>query len=217
MTDLLLYIGNRNYSSWSLRPWLVLQYFDLSFREERIPLDTDEFRTRIASLNVAGRVPVLQHGDITIWESLAICEYLAETFPDKTMWPATIAERARARAVAGEMHSGFSNLRGQMPMNCRAENRCVPMTEELRRDIGRVEEIWGRELAASGGPFLFGDFCIADAMYAPVASRFRTYGVSPAGAAGAYIDTVLELPAMQTWYEAARAENESLPWEEVGH
>jgi len=216
--ELVLYIGNRNYSSWSLRPWLVLDFFGISFREERIPLDTDEFRTRIASLHVAGRVPVLQHGDITVWESLAICEYLAETFAEKALWPRDVALRARARAIAGEMHSGFAHLRGQMPMNCRAEQRSVPMTEELQHDIRRVEQIWNRELAANeaGGPFLFGEFCIADAMFAPIVSRFLTYGIKPDSVARDYMQTMIELPSMQRWYEAARTETESLPWEEVG-
>jgi glutathione S-transferase len=206
-----LVIGNKNYSSWSLRPWLVLKAKGLAFEEEVVPLSTPEFRSRLAQITPAGRVPVLLDGAITVWDSLAIIEYLNDRHDAARVWPSETAARAHARCIAAEMHSGFTALRSAMPMNCRRDLRGrVAMTDALQADIDRIAAIW-RETRAehgAGGPFLFGGFTAADAMFAPVASRFRTYGVELDTVAAEYRDAILEMPEMREWYEAAAAE----PW-----
>jgi glutathione S-transferase len=213
MTSLALLIGNKNYSSWSLRPWLVLRHSALQFEEVRVAMGTREFAERVRAWSPAGRVPVLRRGHVHVWDSLAICEYLAEAFPERKLWPLDSKERAHARSISAEMHSGFQSLRGQMPMNVRAKGRKVPRTPELEADIARVLEIWRecREHAHARGPFLFGEFTIADAMYAPVAFRFQTYGV-----ASDYAESLVRLPAMQEWAAAAAAEPETIASGEVG-
>jgi glutathione S-transferase len=213
MTTLALLIGNKNYSSWSLRPWLALRQSGLAFEEVRVPMNTPEFAEQVRAWSPAGRVPVLRRGHVHVWDSLAICEYLAETFPERMLWPLDSKERAHARSISAEMHSGFQSLRGQMPMNVRARGRKVPSTPELERDIARVREIWRdcREHARARGPFLFGEFTIADAMYAPVAFRFATYGVKDA-----YAESLVTLPAMREWADAANAESETIASGEVG-
>jgi glutathione S-transferase len=212
MDDLTLIIGNKNYSSWSLRPWLLLKQAGVPFREQYIPIRSETWHTQIRDLSPSGKVPALIHGDIRVWDSLAICEYLAECFPEKQLLPAAIAARAEARSVSAEMHSGFQALRLNMFMNIR---RCMPTrgrTPETLADIERIVAIWNgcRTRYASGGPFLFGAFSIADAMYAPVALRFQTYAVTVDGAAGAYAKTLLGLPAVLEWVTAAHAEKEQL-------
>lgn len=213
-----LFIGNRNYSSWSLRAWLLLRHFEIPFEEHRLPLLTESFREAVGTRLPAGKVPVLALPDGTnVWESLAICETVSERFLEGGAWPADAGARARARSISAEMHAGFPALRAQMPMNCRAAGRHVPRTPALEQDIQRIREIWAecRERWASAGPWLFGHFSIADAMYAPVVSRFHTYGVD-AGPANAYMATVLDHPAMREWYAAAASEAEALPSMEVG-
>jgi glutathione S-transferase len=212
MHDLTLIIGNKNYSSWSLRPWLLLKQAGIPFREQYIPLRSETWNTQIRDLSPSGKVPALIHGDIRVWDSLAICEYLAECFPEKQLWPAAIAARAEARSVSAEMHSGFQALRLNMFMNIRRRMPTRGRTPETLADIERIVAIWDgcRTRYASGGPFLFGAFSIADAMYAPVALRFQTYAVSVDGAAGAYSKTLLGLPAMLEWVTAAHAEKEQL-------
>jgi glutathione S-transferase len=194
MADLTLIIGNKNYSSWSLRPWLAAKAAGIPFKEVVITLDRPDTKELIARYSPSGRVPVLRHGDLTVWDSLAISEYLAETFPEAKLWPADPTQRARARAVSAEMHSGFTALRNAMPMNIR-ERRAVTPTADVQADIDRVCQIWREcrgQVARGAGPFLFGTFSIADAMYAPVATRFRTYGVKTDEVCTAYQEALLK-------------------------
>jgi glutathione S-transferase len=210
---LTLYIGNKNYSSWSLRPWLALKHAGAAFDEVVIALDRPDTRERIAAVSPSGRVPALRDGDLFVWDSLAICEYVAERFPEAHLWPADHAARAVARSVAGEMHSGFAALRSGMTMNIRRPPSPVLVTDEIRADIERVTTMW-RETRARfgrGGPFLFGAYTIADAMYAPVVTRFRSYAVSLEGEAAAYADAVWNDPAMQEWIAASRVEPQTIP------
>ncbi|MBD2090876.1 glutathione S-transferase family protein [Microcoleus sp. FACHB-1515] len=206
---LILIIGNKNYSSWSLRPWLVLKQSGLEFEEVRIPLDLPDTTEQISAYSPSGRVPALQHDGLTLWESLAICEYIAELAPDRHLWPAEAAARAVARAVSAEMHSGFSSLRSQMPVDCRAR-RPQTATPAVQRDIDRICNLWQtcRQNFGGTGDFLFSSFSIADAMYAPVATRFVTYAVPLPPIAQAYVDALWQLPAMQEWLAAAAAETE---------
>lgn len=203
-----LLIGNKNYSSWSLRPWLALTELGIPFEEERVPLFVSGYKERILAASPAGKVPVLIDGSVVVWDSLAIGEYLAETIPGRGVWPRDAAARAHARCVSAEMHSGFQNLRGQMPMNIRKLVSGHPRTPELDADVARVIALWGECLRASGGPFLFGEFSYADAMYAPVVTRFTTYGVTLDGVALDYSNRVWSLSGMQAWRAAAMAESE---------
>jgi glutathione S-transferase len=207
-----LVIGNKNYSSWSMRPWVVLTAFDIPFREIRICLDQPDTASKIAEYSAAGRVPVLLDGQTSIWDSLAICEYLAEQFPDRALWPQETAARAAARSVVAEMHSGFTGLRSAMTMDIRGSFPGKGRTPEAQGDIGRICEIWEDCLAEFGHhEFLFGDFSIADAFYAPVVMRFRSYHVSLAPALQAYVNRVVEHPAVAKWVAEAQAEKEVLP------
>jgi glutathione S-transferase len=207
-----LVIGNKAYSSWSLRPWLLMKHAGIPFEEKKLSLYQEGAKQQLLSHSGAGKVPVLHDGKETIWDSLAIAEYLAEKHPERKLWPADPAARAQARSVSAEMHSGFSNLRNQMPMNVR---RRIPRTPsaEVALDIARIQAIWTqcRLRFGAGGPFLFGAFSIADAMYAPVASRFHTYGVELADPARVYAGTLLALPAFLAWVADANAETEVNP------
>ncbi|MDB5934623.1 MAG: glutathione S-transferase [Massilia sp.] len=206
---LTLVIGNKNYSSWSMRPWVALTAFGIPFDEVRVLLDKPDTAARIADYSGAGRVPVLVAGEMTIWDSLAICEYVAEQFPHKHMWPQDVAARAMARSVSAEMHSGFQGLRSAMSMNIRASLPGRGRTAEAQGDIGRICEIWEECLSRFGHhQFLFGEFSIADAFFAPVVMRFRTYGVSLAPALQAYCDRVQAHPAVARWMREALAETE---------
>ncbi len=218
MSVLTLVIGNKNYSSWSLRPWLLLAQAGIEFVEVRVGLRSPDFAARVRAYSPAGKVPALRHGSLAVWDSLAICEYVAEAFPAIRAWPRAVEERALARCVSAEMHSGFGALRAQMPMNVRASGRRVPSTPELEADIARVCAIWRecRELGKARGPFLFGDFSVADAMYAPVAFRFATYGVALGPVEAAYAESLRRLPALLKWAEAAAAESETIEASEVG-
>lgn len=211
-----LIIGNYNYSSWSLRAWLAATWSGLQFDVVRLPLDTDRFRSEIAALSPSGRVPVLYHEDIVVWDSLAIAEYLAERYPAAQLWPADRTMRARARAASAEMHAGFETLRREMPMNCRATGRRVAIGDALQADISRIEQLWSACLAASGGPFLFGSCTIADAMYAPVVFRFESYGVTHQDVLGEYRSQVLGMAATKHWLAKATEEKEVIEAEEVG-
>ena len=210
MADLTLIVGNKNYSSWSLRPFVALKQVGAPFDEVVVPLRHPDTSSRIGHYTPAGRVPVLRHGDITVWESLAICEYLAETFPAAELWPSDRAARAVARSLSTEMHAGFAALRQACPMNIRGEKGARTFEAAVTADIERVQAIWRdcRERFGDGGPFLFGKPGNADAMYAPVVTRFRTYGVKLDEVSAAYAEAVWSLPAMQEWIEAARKE----PW-----
>ena len=209
MPDLTIYLGNKNYSSWSLRPWLVLKQTTVAFSEVVIPLYQPTSRETVLKYSPSGRVPALRHGDITVWESLAICEYLAESFPTFDLWPKDPAPRAVARAVSAEMHAGFRALREQLPMNVRSSFPDRGVTPEVQVEINRVMAVWRDCRARFGegkGDFLFGHFTIADAMYAPVVTRFRTYKIELERDADAYCDTIMGLPAMQEWIAAASNE-----------
>ncbi len=216
MPDLTLVIGNKNYSSWSLRPWMLLKHLQLPFDEVLIPLDTPEFKEQVEQYGPGGRVPILHHRGHCIWDSLAICEYLAELA--SRGWPQDRHARSVARSVSAEMHSGFSNLRMEWPMNARARNRRTPMTPGLEEDIDRIDEIWNdcRRRFGAGGPWLFGEYSIADAMYAPVVLRFRTYGAQVSETARWYMATALEDSALQEWVQTAQSEEWKLPANEVG-
>lgn len=205
-----LVIGNKNFSSWSLRPWLLLKQAGLPFREIPVRLRQADTKAQILVHSPSGKVPALIDGDLTVWDSLAICEYLAEkaSLNHVDLWPADPKARAEARSVSAEMHSGFAALRQQMSMEVAASRPGEGQTPEVLADIARIAALWTscRERFAAAGPFLFGDFSVADAMYAPVAFRFHTYGVELPPLAAAYRDTLLALPAMQEWAAGARAE-----------
>ena len=213
-----LIIGNKNYSSWSLRPWLLMREAGIDFDEHRIVLDTPTTKQEIATFSPAGRVPILQLGKLTVWDSLAICETVAERWPEKNLWPVEAHERAHARAISAEMHAGFAVLRDCMPMNCRAMGRIVPIPDELGTDIDRVIAIWSECHKRYGdrGGWLFGDFSVADAMYAPVVLRLRTYGINLPQSAGYYPHRLLESKAMQEWLAAAECEVEVIEADEKG-
>lgn len=213
-----LIVGNKNYSSWSLRAWLFLAVNDISFDEERILLSTENTRSEIAKHTSAGKVPVLHDNDLTVWDSLAICEYISEQYLNGKGWPADVIKRAIARSCCAEMHSGFFTLREKMPMNCRAANRSVPISDELQKEISRIDSIWTDLTIKNSdrGPWLFGDFSITDCMFAPVVFRFATYNVAVSESSKKYMAGVLENPKMQLWLEEARKEVETIDSEEVG-
>ncbi|SFG46781.1 glutathione S-transferase family protein [Neptunomonas qingdaonensis] len=212
-----LIIGNKNYSSWSLRAWFMLKAFDLPFTETRLALFEPDFYSSLANYSPAGKVPVLIDTDITVWDSLAICEYINETYLSHKGWPADVADRALARAISCEMHSGFFGLRHELPMNCRA-TRAVTPTDAALKDIARIDAIWTELLQknSGNGPWLFGDISIADMMFAPVTLRFHTYNVEVSKQSRTYVETVLAHPAIQAWVAAAKLESETITEEEVG-
>lgn len=213
-----LYIGNRSYSSWSLRPWLVMRHFGFPLEEERVLLGRPDSKSRLLAISASGRVPVLVDEDLRVWDSLAIIEHLAERFPGAAVWPAAARARSEARSVSAEMHAGFGALRTQMPFNCRAHGRIVSLDAAARGDIERICALWSdlRSRHASAGPWLFGDFSAVDAMYAPVALRFVTYGVPLEEPAAGFVRSVRGHPAVREWLEAAREEEEVIEEDEVG-
>ncbi len=207
--NLKLVIGNKNYSSWSMRPWLALRANNVAFDEVFIPLYTGAAdKQRILDFTGSGKVPVLVDGDIAIWDSLAIIEYVAERFPEKQLWPEDRARRAHARSVSAEMHSGFAALRNECGMNLHRPIGATALSAEARADIARVQKIWSecRERYGKAGPFLFGRFGGADAMFAPVVHRFRTYAIPVEPDLKAYMETMMSLPALEEWTRAALAE-----------
>jgi glutathione S-transferase len=212
-----LVIGNKNYSSWSLRPWLLLRHFGVAFSEVRLPLDTPEFRARVGQWSPTGRVPVLHDAGLTVWDSLAICEYANERWLGGRAWPADQAARAVARSAAAEMHSGFAALRAQLPMNVRRQPNQFRGDADAARDIARVQALWSdlRTRFGAGGPFLCGQFSIADAMYAPVCFRLRGYGIRTDDTASAYLDAMFAVPAMREWESAALSETERVAADEA--
>jgi glutathione S-transferase len=208
--SLTLVIGNKNYSSWSMRPWLAMRACGIPFEEVFIPLYTDDKadKDRILSFTRSGKVPALIDGDITVWDSLSIIEYLAERFPEAKLWPQDRAARAHARSIAAEMHSGFLPLRNECGMNLHRPIRAVTLSADARANVARVEQVWTecRERYGELGPFLFGPFTAADAMYAPVVHRFRTYAIKVGPKAQAYMETMMALPAFAEWTRAGLAE-----------
>ncbi|MFT3693585.1 MAG: glutathione S-transferase family protein [Kofleriaceae bacterium] len=203
---LTLYCGNKRFSSWSLRPYTALVHAGAEFTVKMIKLRQQDSKATISAVSPSGRVPVLYDDDLVVFDSLAICEYVAELYPLANLWPDDRATRARARAVAAEMHSGFAALRNAMSMDLAADLHGQGRTPECLADIERIQEVWSTTIATSGGPFLFGTFTIADAMYAPVVTRFKTYGVELSSVNQAYCNAVLALPAMKQWYADALQE-----------
>lgn len=205
-----LIIGNKNYSSWSFRPWIAMKAAGIAFEEEVIPLETPEFRTRLDAVSGTGKVPTLIDDEIRVWESLAILEYLADKFPDKKLWPSDPAARAYARAISSEMHAGFVPLRQNCPMNMWRPVLKRDLGDDVKKNIARIDSMWSdcRKRYGQGGAFLFGSFGAADAMYAPVVSRFHTYGIDVSPPSRAYMDAVMALPAWKEWTTAAVKE----PW-----
>ena len=201
-----LYIGNKNYSSWSLRAWFLLEHFGIPFEEIQLRLFQPEFYARLARVSPAAKVPVLVDDGFAVWETLAIAEYLAERFPQHRIWPAEARARARARTVCAEMHAGFSELRNRMPMNIEADLAGMGWSLAVQRDIDRISALWADALRESGGPFLFGAPSAAEAFFAPVCLRFASYRPALSAADERYVAAVLALPAMQRWISAARAE-----------
>jgi glutathione S-transferase len=205
-----LVIGNKNYSSWSMRPWLALRANNIAFDEVFIPLYTDDKadKARILSFSHAGKVPALIDGEVTIWDSLSIIEYLAEKFPEARLWPQDRASRAHARSISAEMHSGFMALRNECGMNLHRPIRAVTLSDDARANIARIQEIWAEchQRYGKQGPFLFGAFSGADAMFAPVVHRFRSYAIEVTGDARHYVDAMMTLPAFQQWTRDGLAE-----------
>ncbi|MBD9652620.1 glutathione S-transferase family protein [Ensifer sp. ENS09] len=208
MTGLTLFVGNKNYSSWSMRPWIAMMAAGIDFEDVVIPFDFAAGNPEIRAVSPTGKVPLLRHGDFLVWESLAIIDYVAELFPDAGLWPADRQARARARSYSMEMLSGFRALRGACPMNIRRAKKALDVAEDVRADVARIETIWRQALAQSGGPFLFGAFTAADAMYAPVVNRFDVYDLVADPETLGYMNRVKAHPAFLKWEEAARAE----PW-----
>ena len=218
-----LLIGNKNYSSWSMRPWVLMRHFGIPFEEVLVRFDSftadSRFKQRIAQVSPAGRVPVLIDGELVVWDTLAIAEYLAERFAQHALWPRDPKQRARARSLCAEMHSGFSALRSHCPQNLEATlpkvgARIVAEHSGVRDDLQRIGQMWSQALAASGGPFLFGEFGIVDAFYAPVCGRIRTYALPIPADAEAYLQRVFASPGVAAWVHDALAEGEFLDFEE---
>jgi glutathione S-transferase len=212
-----LIIGNKNYSSWSLRPWIAMKVAGIAFDEEVISLSATDFKARLSQVSGTGKVPALLDGDVHVWESLAILEYVAEKHPHARLWPADPTPRALARAIAAEMHAGFAPLRRHLPMNMWRPVMPRQLTPEVKANVRRIEEMWidCRTRHGAGGAFLFGGFGAADAMYAPVVSRLHTYAVEVGEVARAYMAAVMALPAWGEWRAAALAEPWVLPEDEV--
>jgi glutathione S-transferase len=217
-----LIIGNKNYSSWSFRPWLALKASGIAFEETVIPIYRPESKAQLLARSPAGKVPILQDGDVTVWESLAIIEYAAEKFPAAGLWPQDAAARAHARAIASEMHAGFTPLRKQCPMNMWRPVKELALNEDTAANVARINAMWTgcRSRFGGDGPFLFGRFSAADAMYAPVVSRFHTYGIAAGAPSLAYMQAMMALPAWQEWYAAALTEKwvlqeSELDWPDV--
>lgn len=218
-----LFVGNKNYSSWSMRPWVLLRQAGIAFDEEVVRFDSfdadSNFKRTLAGLTPTAKVPVLVDDDLAIWDTLAIAEYLAEQYPDKQLWPADAAARARARSICAEMHSGFTGLRSHCPMNIEAH---LPEVGALiwrdkpavHQDVQRIVQMWSGLLAEYGGPMLFGRFSIADAYFAPVCMRFKTYALPLPSAISDYVARVTQLPGVAAWIEAALAEQDFLDFEE---
>ena len=218
-----LYIGNKNYSSWSMRAWVLMRQSGIDFEEVMLRFDgfspDSRFKRRVAELSPAGQVPVLVDGDLVVWDTLAIAEYLAERFPQRALWPVHPAHRARARSLCAEMHGGFSALRAACPMNIEArlpEAGALALRDRpaVRADLARIVQMWSGLLREHGGPMLFGEFGIVDAYYAPVVMSLETYGLPVPADIRAYMDRVMQLPGVRAWIEGALEEQDFLDFEE---
>lgn len=207
-----LIIGNQNYSSWSMRPWLLLTAFGIEFDQQVISLRDEGMRGRLLEVSAAAKVPILVDNGLKIWDTLAICEYISEVYLDGKGWPQDVKQRAIARAFTAEMHAGFAALRGEMPMNVRARHK-ITLSEAAKMEISHIDAIWSE---CADDAFLFGDYGIVDCFFSPVASRFQTYGIEISAKAQAYADRLLSHAAMQKWTEMARLETEFLRVDEVG-
>jgi glutathione S-transferase len=208
-----LAIGNKAYSSWSLRPWILMKALGIPFEEDLIPLDTPEFRPRVNAYHAGSTVPILVDGDMTVWESIAIMDYIAERFPEKAVWPKDLKARTFARVIANEMHAGFRGLRGACPMNVRKRYAAMDRGDLVAKDVARINHLWTKALTEFGkpsgaGPFLFGTFTAADAMFVPVVTRLHTYSIPVEPLIRSYMDAVLAMPAFVEWQKSAMAE----PW-----
>ncbi len=218
-----LFIGNKNYSSWSMRPWVLMTQAGIPFEEVMVRFDSfasdSQFKTTLRTLSPAGKVPLLLDGELAVWDTLAIAEYLAEQFPDKQLWPRAVADRARARSICAEMHAGFSALRSHCPMNIEADlasQGALIWRDQpgVRADVARLTAMWSEVLAQHGGPLLFDHFTVADAYFAPVCTRLRTYALPMQPQVEAYVDRVLALAGVRAWIDGALGENEFLDFEE---
>ncbi len=209
---MLLVVANRNYSSWSLRPWLALKHTGAPFEEIVVPLYQPNTAEEIRRHSPSGKLPILRDGETLVWDSLAICEYLAERFPEARLWPTDPVARAHARSISSEMHSGFPSVRQNLGMNLRAHKR-RELNPETEQEVARIVALWSeaRTRFGGGGPYLYGHFTIADAMYAPVVTRFVTYGVELTGTAAEYSRTLMALPSLQSWIDLARKEPWTIP------
>ncbi|WP_415890868.1 glutathione S-transferase family protein [Neptuniibacter sp. SY11_33] len=212
-----LIIGNKNYSSWSLRAWLMLKAFEVEFDELKINLFTEEFYETLKQHTPVAKVPVLHDGELNVWDSLAICEYVNERYLDGAAWPSDMSERAKARAIVSEMHSGFNALRNEMPMNCRAKRK-IELSPAAQQDIQRMDALWAELIAThkQSGPWLFGSFTIVDVFFAPAVLRFLTYGIELSPKSSDYVQTVLQHPALQAWISDALQETEVVDEDEAG-
>ena len=213
-----LAIANKLYSSWSLRAWILLKAFDIEFKETVIAMYKDDTKERILSFSPTGKVPSLRDGDIDVWESLAIVEYIAEKFPDKNIWPQDVAARAHARAASNEMHAGFMGIRSSCPMNLAKKFAPKDRGDEVAQDLKRLDELWSeaRNKFGAGGPFLYGEFCAADAMFAPVVTRLDSYQLDVTDVMQDYMNAVLNHPAFLAWKQSAFQEPWDLPHYEEG-
>lgn len=210
-----LVIGNKNYSTWSLRPWLLLSHFDVPFTEIIESLSPQSLPERLAQYSDSKKVPVLVNNELNVWDSLAICEYVSEQFLHGRGWPKNLQQRAIARSVSAQMHSGFPAIRNEMPMNIRAK-RSIELSESAKKEINQMQLLWHRLLQNSGGPWLFGDFSIADCMFVPVVLRFETYGITLLPSTENYRDTVMSNVALNSWIDSALTETEIIEMDEVG-
>lgn len=217
MPNLTLIIGNKNYSSWSLRPWVLMKQNNIPFQEDRLALFTDEAREVLSLYNSDFKVPLLKDGDLVVWDSLSILEYLSEQYLDNKGWPSNVKARAVARSLSAEMHSSFNCVRNELPMNCRKQFQDIQLSAGAESEIERIQMLWNtcREEFGEGGEWLFGEYSIADAMFAPIALRLKGYNISVGEAAGTYIQSVLNQPCIKEWIEAGALETEVIEMDEI--
>jgi len=217
MSNLTLIIGNKNYSSWSLRPWILMKYYQLDFEENRVALFIESTAAELAEYNSDFKVPILKDNDLVVWDSLAILEYVSEQYLDNRGWPTEAKTRAFARSISAEMHSSFSNVRNELPMNCRKKFDNIELSKSAEREIERIKALWRkcRSEYGSSGEWLFGDYSIADAMFAPIALRFDGYSIPLSGIEADYVNSVLKHPSIVEWVEAGKLETEVIEADEI--